>query len=122
MASDFFEQQDIAHKQTGRLVILFVAAVILIILTVYGAITLIFLAGSKGHGPPVNLLFDPARMTAVSAIVLMVIVSGSLYKIAALSSGGGSIARLMGGEEIDPGTRDLAERRLLNIVEEMALA
>lgn len=122
MASDFFEQQDIARKQTGRLVSLFVVAVILIIATVYVAVTLIFVASHKGQVAQVNQVVDLGRLTAVSAIVLTVILSGSLYKIAALSSGGGSVARLMGGEEIDPATTDLAERRLLNVVEEMALA
>ncbi len=47
---------------------------------------------------------------------------GSLYKISELSSGGEQIALMLGGRAINPQTTDLAERRLLNVVEEMALA
>ena len=47
---------------------------------------------------------------------------GSLYKIAELSAGGETVALMMGGRAVDPQTTDLAERRLLNVVEEMALA
>ncbi len=46
----------------------------------------------------------------------------SLYKVAELSSGGEVVAQMMGGRQVDPQTRDPAERRLLNIVEEMSLA
>jgi Zn-dependent protease with chaperone function len=45
-----------------------------------------------------------------------------LYKIAELSSGGESVALMLGGRLVNPHTQDLAERRLLNVVEEMALA
>src|SRR6185503_5521388 len=49
-------------------------------------------------------------------------VVGSLYKIAALRSGGQAVGRLLGGRPLQPNTRDFKERRLLNVVEEMALA
>ena len=47
---------------------------------------------------------------------------GSLYKIAQLSSGGKAVALLVGGQEIQQNTRNLRERRILNVVEEMAIA
>ena len=53
---------------------------------------------------------------------LAVILLGSLYKISELSSGGEGVALMLGGRAVDPQTTDLAERRLLNVVEEMALA
>ena len=46
----------------------------------------------------------------------------SLYKIAELSAGGEQVALMMGGRLVQSQTTDLAERRLLNVVEEMALA
>lgn len=123
MANDFFEQQYEARKQTGRLIFLFTLAVILIITSIYFGVSVALLLSSKGHAQQAFQLVDPGRLIAVSAIVLMVIVSGSLYKIAALSGGGGaSVARLMGGKPVDPATTKLGERRLLNVVEEMALA
>jgi Zn-dependent protease with chaperone function len=53
---------------------------------------------------------------------LTVIGLGSLYKISELSGGGEHVALMLGGRAVDPQTRDPAERRLLNVVEEMALA
>ena len=53
---------------------------------------------------------------------IVVIAVGSLYKIAELSAGGEAVALMLGGRLVDPQTTDLAERRLLNVVEEMALA
>ena len=52
----------------------------------------------------------------------MVIALGSLYKVSELASGGEVVAHMMGGRLVDPQTTDLAERRLLNVVEEMSLA
>ena len=58
----------------------------------------------------------------VTVGTLSVILLGSLYKISELSSGGEGIALMLGGRAVDPQTTDPAERRLLNVVEEMALA
>ena len=46
----------------------------------------------------------------------------SLYKISELAAGGETVALMLGGRPVNPQTTDLAERRLLNVVEEMALA
>src|SRR6185436_19728659 len=59
----------------------------------------------------------------VSGLTGAVIAGGSLYKTAALSRGGGvAVATLLGGKPLEPGNASPAERRLLNVVEEMALA
>ena len=47
---------------------------------------------------------------------------GSLYKIASLSGGGHTVAELLGGRLLHPQTTDPDERRILNVVEEMAIA
>ena len=47
---------------------------------------------------------------------------GSLYKVAGLASGGETVAVMLGGRPIDPQTKDPAQRRLLNVVEEMSIA
>jgi Zn-dependent protease with chaperone function len=46
----------------------------------------------------------------------------SLYKWSQYSSGGSAVAEGVGARRIDPRTADLSERRLLNVVEEMAIA
>ncbi len=120
MATNFFEQQDDARRRTGLLVFYFVLAVVAIIATVYLAVTGILLGtGGQEHD---GALFDPARLAAVATIVGLVIGLGSLYKIVALREGGAAVARLLGGRLVDPASSVLAERKLLNVVEEMALA
>ena len=54
--------------------------------------------------------------------MLAVIFIGSAYKTNELAGGGGSVATLMGGRLVNPNTTDPDERKLLNVVEEMAIA
>ena len=127
MASNFFEQQDKARKNTGYLVLLFGLAVVGITLLIYGVVLIALLyvqGGQQGHTgsqpPPVPYL---GAFIATLFGVLVVVGGCSLYKISSLRSGGGeSVARMMGGQLIHPQTRDLNERKIMNVVEEMALA
>ncbi|MDD4270500.1 MAG: M48 family metalloprotease, partial [Thermoguttaceae bacterium] len=128
MSSNFFEQQDVARRNTGVLVLLFLAAVVLIILAVYAIFTLVFVNLSDVEtvaGRPaasVARFWDPQLFLWVTLGTVAVIGAGSLYKMAELSSGGEPIALMLGGRKINFQTGDFAERRLLNVVEEMALA
>src|SRR5436190_10082190 len=97
MATDFFEQQDIARKRTGLLVAYFVLAVVAIVASVYAAATGISVAAAKDHHGAVRI-WDWERLALVAAGVGFVIVAGSVYKMAALAEGGAAVARLMGGE------------------------
>jgi len=116
MSSDFFHQQDVARRKTATLVILFVLAVVTIILAVYLLVAVVLVNyGSKTAWQPEILLW-------VSLGTAGVIAAGSLIKIAELSQGGEVVALMLGGRPLDPHTTDLAERKLLNVVEEMALA
>lgn len=53
---------------------------------------------------------------------LALIGGGSLFKIAQLRGGGTTVAERLNGRRVFPNTTDLVERRILNVVEEMALA
>jgi Zn-dependent protease with chaperone function len=120
MATNFFDQQDAARRRTGLLSAYFALAVVAIVFSVYAAVSVIlFTAGEHARGRPV---FDPALLAAVAAIVGVVILAGTLYKIVALREGGAAVARLLGGRLIVPASAALQERKLLNVVEEMALA
>ena len=59
-------------------------------------------------------------LTTLSAVG--VIGLASLYKTSVLSAGGGVVARSLGGVRVSPDTTDPRQRRLLNVVEEMAIA
>ena len=123
MAMDFFEHQDHARRRTGLLVALLVLAVAVIIALVFGVVVLVAMyvseRGGGGAGLPYwTLLFG----TAVG--VITVVLGGSLYKTAELSgsSGGSRVARSLGGRRLDGDGGDPDERKLMNVVEEMAIA
>ncbi len=86
---DFFEHQERARHKTTLLAVYFVAAVVLIILSVYLAIAALLFYGqsSRDGGPPATLWF-PDVFAAVSVGTVILITLGSLYKMAELSGGG----------------------------------
>jgi Zn-dependent protease with chaperone function/uncharacterized tellurite resistance protein B-like protein len=116
MSSDFFHQQDVARRKTITLVILFALAVVAIILSVY----LLVIAVLVNYGA--KTAWQPEILLWVSLGTAGVIAVGSLLKIAELAQGGEVVALMLGGRLLDPRTTDLSERKLLNVVEEMALA
>ncbi len=126
MATDFFERQATARKNTIWLVILFVIAVVGIIGTTfalaYAGIELYSDRPARSNGSP-----SREQSTFIAGIVAMaalgLIVLGTFYKVIALRAGGGrSVAEAVGGQQLNPSTTRLDERRLLNVVEEMAIA
>ena len=121
---DFFENQASARKRTGLLVFYFVLAVILIVLSIYLLFALIFLSRSGGPhevaGPP--QLWHPEMFLWVTGGTLLVVLTGTLYKLSQLSEGGAAVARMLGGKPIPQNTTDPDERKVLNVVEEMSIA
>ncbi|MDR2117537.1 MAG: M48 family metallopeptidase [Planctomycetaceae bacterium] len=113
---DFFQHQEQARKRTTLLLFLYILAVLLLIVAVY---ILVAFCVVQGGGNP----FDPVILFWSVGGVLLLVLGGSCYKISELSSGGGrAIAEMLGGRPISPATYKPAERRLYNVVEEMALA
>ncbi|MGI9241365.1 MAG: M48 family metallopeptidase, partial [Verrucomicrobiales bacterium] len=133
---DFFQSQDAARKKTKFLVVYFAMAVIGIILSIYSMLYPVLKYGeqkSRTTGAPSN--YQPEaqqlRRTAffqldwflmVAASVSGVILIGSGYKTLMLSSGGATVARDIGGRRVDPNSGDADERKLMNVIEEMAIA
>ena len=118
---DFFAHQDLARKNSRRFVMLYTAAV-LAICTATGitfGLASWFLADAPESQRPMMTLIIGGVAAAIAALVIL---SGSLYRINDLRGGGSSVARGLGGILIDPATRDPDERRVLNVVEEMAIA
>ena len=121
---NFFEHQEQSKKNTTLLVVLFALAVIAIILAVYTVITgVIYTQTVDARLDGIGFKwFDPEIFLGVALAVLMVIIGGSLFKIIALKRGGQYIAESLGGRLVNPGTSDMEEKKLINIVAEMALA
>ncbi|HLP26088.1 MAG TPA: M48 family metallopeptidase, partial [Acidobacteriota bacterium] len=125
---DFFEAQARAKSRTNRLVILFALAVLGTIAASYvAAVLIVGQTGVREHSyyysDEAPLFFwDPTIFTAVAASVVAIVGLASLYKWSQMRHGGSAVAELVGGRRVDPHTTNLHERRLLNVVEEMAIA
>ena len=123
---NFFEAQDSARRSTTLLIILFVLAIAgLLVLsnlivfdflyfTEYGTLTFSL--------SQLELVFDADLSILISAAIIGFILLGSLYKLAALSSGGSAIAQSLGGVIVPRSSSDPLHQKILNIVEEMAIA
>jgi Zn-dependent protease with chaperone function len=111
----FFEHQSLARRNSRAMVVLFflaVAAVIAAVDLVLGAIWLWTTAAPATTGVYV------AGALITAGIIFLV----SLFNVARLGSGGAAVARMVGARPVAPSTLDPLERRLRNVVEEMAIA
>ncbi len=123
---NFFQRQDEAHRKTGLLVFLFILAVLFIFLAIHTLITAVIQAA--GSYPATSAFFyalwlNPQRVLTDFAIIVAIIGGASLFKVMTISAlQGDGIAKGMGGRLVDRNTTDPREKRLLNIVDEMAIA
>ena len=110
-AANFWVRQDEARRGTRRMVVLFLLGVIATIFVVF-----LITGGFMGS-------FDPRILGMVCVIVGGGIAIATLVKVFELSrQGGKTIALAMGGRLIAPAPVDPDERKLRNVVEEMAIA
>lgn len=121
---DFFARQEEARRRTVLLVLLLFPALAGIGLAVYtGAVLLLTLHRHFGQASQGFPFWNPAMFAAVMLAVTALVGGGSLWKVRRLASGGGwLVAQMVGAEPLCLDTRDAAEKRLLNVVEEMAIA
>ena len=122
---NFFQHQDLARRQSFLLVVLFLLAVGVIVSAVnlVVAYSTIY-AGGQFFGVTANSLSELGSgfYTLVTLATLAVIFGATLWKLAQISKGGKVVAEMLGGERIDLATGEPAKRRLINVVEEMAIA
>jgi len=123
---NFFEHQDKARRQSRSLVFLFILAVLIIIVVIDMAILVAFGSiGPEQQQPVFSLqsIRDNSSVLLGGALVTAAVIAvASLFKTAALHSGGGKVARDLGGVLVEADARDPQRRRLYNVVEEIALA
>ena len=118
---DFFGHQAAARTKTKQLVVLFVLAVLAIIVAVdvlVGISYWLMRETTERHLPiPIDIYIWS------TLIVIGVIGLAMLWRTLQLSAGGGEkIAELAGGRKVLPNAQDRLETRLINVVEEMAIA
>ncbi len=122
---DFFDRQEKSRRRTAILLVYFIAAVLLTAALVYVAFMLLgffsFASGRTSSSSPF-VWWHPLFFLITFLVTLGVIGLGSLFKIIELRGGGARIAEKLGGRCIQPNADDFYERRLLNVVEEMAIA
>lgn len=125
----FFEHQDSARRNTKLLVLLYALAVAAVIIAVDIVLAVTWLAtgnvdatlqyastGSLLRAVPPGIYLWGALGTA--GVIFLV----SAWNVTRLGGGGSAVADMVGARRVEPGTRDPLERRLLNVVEEMAIA
>ena len=122
---DFFERQHQAKKKTGYLVFLFCLSVLLISLLNHLLIATVIGASSGAEGElgfVTTAYTDPMLAGLVFLGTFAVIGMAGLFRRVQLSGGGSSVAAMMGGRLVNMATIDPDERKLMNVVEEMAIA
>ena len=135
--TNFFARQEQARKSCRHQIILFVCAVLIIVLVTTMAIRLVWYlfissqaytlfnaesAQNYHRKLSAFTFFDPVFFLFTAMAIVIVILAASVIKMNALQKGGGAVAEMLGGRKISAGTTDQAERRLINVVEEMAIA
>lgn len=134
---NFFEHQEQARKNTALLILLFVLAAICIIAGTY-LVLLFAMDAWVPHAPSSSrgvlrgaravreassfTWFRPDALLLALGLSGGTIAIGSLYKTFTLRAGGSTVAESLGGRLLQSGSTDPEEKRLMNVVEEMALA
>jgi Zn-dependent protease with chaperone function len=117
---DFFAEQEKARRNSRWLVFWYALAVLFVVASYCAAAALAWWAIAKFIGaparPPLGLYL------LVAGVVGGFILAVSAYRLWQLSDGGPAIAELLGARYVEPGRCTPAERKLLNVVEEMAIA
>lgn len=112
----FYQHQDQAQAATRRLLLLFLLTVLATVLAVNLVLALLWTLHVG------NMLGYPRWFFETNSVVCAVfILGGSWIETMQLRQGGAHVARMVGGREL-LAPRDGHERRLRNVVEEMAIA
>jgi len=117
---NFFAHQAKARSNTTKLMVLFALAVISLI-TITLLFLIVFLAffnDSSFHEEMLNV----KMVMAVTGTVVGTVLIAWLYKSVQLASGGKAIAEAMNGKLLSSNTENPDEKKVLNVVEEMAIA
>jgi Zn-dependent protease with chaperone function len=113
---DFFAQQDAARRASRRLVLWYLLAVAFVVACFNLAAWIAFWVVTAGGTMPAK------AHLVVSATISAVIFGVTAWRLWQLSEGGPAVAALLGAHYLDRSRATPAEAKLLNVVEEMAIA
>jgi Zn-dependent protease with chaperone function len=125
---DFFARQEQTRRTSRVLVGAFLLSFLVCALATTFAISLVlrYASGySIYNGPATWAQWVAANLGPlgwVMAVTLAIMVAASLFRAASLAGGGGDVARMMKATQVTGGGADPLQQRLVNVVEEMALA
>src|ERR1700704_5101457 len=122
---DFFEQQHRARRRTWLMLLLFVLAVAAIVAAfdLICAIVYVWLFDTQILYSSSLLQQVPRSVYVGSTLATLLVIGwGTASRLYRLSGGGVAVADLIGARHVKRDTGEPAERRLLNVIEEMALA
>ena len=103
---DFFDRQEASRRASRWLVLWYLLAVALTV---------------ASYAAP-GMLIARELAAGIAAVVAACILGVTAYRLWQLRQGGHAIAGLLGAQPVDPGRCSVAERRLLNVVEEISIA
>ena len=117
MSTQFFERQEKQRKYTTWLLSAFVVAMILVVLIMNLVIILGF-----GKNPLTIWRHNPSMIVWISIVAFGTMLIASWHRSSQMREGGAAVARALGGVAVNSSDEDLKRKRLVNIVEEMAIA
>ena len=126
---DFFARQEQSRRTSRALVVAFLCAFVVVAF----ATTVVVAAAMRMYMENNSLFLGTQNwqewlaghfglVALVAAGTLALMGFASLYRAATLGRGGGQVARMLGATEVTGEGTDPLQRRLVNVVEEMALA
>lgn len=119
---DFFKAQDDARRNTKKLIFFYILAVAGLIISIYLAAFFLLAGGGSYVGAGSVSFWIPGLFWGIVVFTLIVIGSGTGFRIMQLRSGGSAVAEMMGARKLDPSITNANERRLMNVIEEMSIA
>ncbi len=123
---DFFDQETHARKETRLLICLFGLMVMGFILLTYLILSVPILVFYKPFpfefSDIPGWIWDARLAFWVTLGTLVSISLGCLYKMRLLAGGGRAVAELLGGRTVESNPANTDEKRLRDVVEEMAVA
>ncbi|MEO5377887.1 MAG: M48 family metalloprotease [Magnetococcus sp. DMHC-6] len=122
--SGFFDRQANARRRSLLLMVYFPLAVAFVLLSLNGIYFLytIFSLEWIFADNPLTSPYRASRWYLINGIGITLILGGTLYRVWQLAKGGAQVARILGAVAVHPASQEPDQRRLIHVVEEMAIA